>query len=166
MKNVFFNNFQNDPSYQQVCKNTRWQVQANGLGLKFLVNLSELKWIKQSQRREKNSRFNVFVYEGHDSWHTRYIMLICKFTWIFSQFHSNWCRFEWHPNLIHTCVPELRYFYKLHGTSFLSGVLGTATPPWLSTFCCGRLEFGSDSEDRKGVSIPTALDKLDRRILI
>ncbi len=28
-------------------------MSANGLGLKFLVNLSQLKWFRQSERREK-----------------------------------------------------------------------------------------------------------------
>ncbi len=73
-----FNNFQNNPCYQQVRQNAHRQVPANGLGLKFLVNLSELKCIEQSQRREKNSRFNVFVFEGHDSWHTRQVQIFAE----------------------------------------------------------------------------------------
>jgi hypothetical protein len=28
--------------------------------------------IQTKRKKIKNSQFNVFVYEGHDSWHTRY----------------------------------------------------------------------------------------------
>jgi hypothetical protein len=48
-------------------------TQANGLGLNFLVNC-QLKWFRQSQRREKNFQFDFFVYEGLDSWHTLYVL--------------------------------------------------------------------------------------------
>ncbi len=49
----------------------RRQVCYPRLGLKFLVN-SKQKWFRESKKKDKkNSQFNVFFYEGHDSWHTR-----------------------------------------------------------------------------------------------
>ncbi len=48
--------------------NTRQQMSS---GLKFLVSLSTPRGLDKANEPTKNRRFDIYVYEGQDLWHTR-----------------------------------------------------------------------------------------------